>query len=120
MANYYTDNEDLQFYVDRAIQWAPLVESTEYGFRAPDCFRDPQEALDFYRETLTTIGEIAANEIGAKSAQIDHEGNACLADFGLARNLIGDSFLDPGQGHCEDEADDGSAPRKRPAPRRQQ
>ena len=78
MANYYTDNEDLQFYVDRAIQWAPLVESTEYGFRAPDCFRDPKEALDFYRETLTTIGEIAANEIGAKSAQIDHEGNALV------------------------------------------
>ena len=35
---------------------------------------------------------------------IDHEGGACLADFGLARNLIGDSFLDPGQGHCEGTA----------------
>jgi alkylation response protein AidB-like acyl-CoA dehydrogenase len=78
MANYYTDNEDLQFYVDRAIQWAPLVESTEYGFRAPDCFRDPNEALEFYRETLSTVGEIAANEIGAHSAAIDHQGNTLV------------------------------------------
>lgn len=75
MANYYTDNADLQFYVDRAIQWAPLVESTEYGFRAPDCFRETKDAVEFYRETLTVIGEIAANDLGAKSAKIDHEGN---------------------------------------------
>ena len=41
---------------------------------------------------------------------IDHEGGACLADFGLARNLIGDSLFDPGQGHCE-----GTAPYMSPA-----
>ena len=41
---------------------------------------------------------------------MDHESVACLADFGLARNLIGDSFLDPGQGHCE-----GTAPYMSPA-----
>jgi len=41
---------------------------------------------------------------------IDHEGGACLADFGLARNLMGDSFLEPGQSHCE-----GTAPYMSPA-----
>lgn len=41
---------------------------------------------------------------------IDHDGGACLADFGLARNLTGDSSLESGQGHCE-----GTAPYMSPA-----
>ena len=34
MASYFQDNEDLRFYFDRGIDWAPLVELTEYGWRA--------------------------------------------------------------------------------------
>ena len=41
---------------------------------------------------------------------IDHEGGARLADFGLARNLSGDSFMDPSQNHRE-----GTAPYMSPA-----
>ena len=50
MANYYKDNADLQFYVDQWIDWAPLVELTEYRFRAEGGFSSSGEALEFYRD----------------------------------------------------------------------
>ena len=36
MANFYRDNDDLRFYMERGLDWAPLVELTEYGFSDPD------------------------------------------------------------------------------------
>jgi serine/threonine protein kinase len=41
---------------------------------------------------------------------IDHEGGARLADFGLARDWIGDPLSDPAEGQCE-----GTAPYMSPA-----
>jgi serine/threonine protein kinase/Tol biopolymer transport system component len=41
---------------------------------------------------------------------LDGQGNAFLADFGLARALLFDSIMDPSRGHCE-----GTAPYMSPA-----
>ena len=35
MANFYTDNEDLRWYIERGIDWEPLVRTTEADFRTP-------------------------------------------------------------------------------------
>ena len=36
MPNFYADNDDLRFYLERGIDWAPVVEATEFGSRALD------------------------------------------------------------------------------------
>jgi 3-(methylthio)propanoyl-CoA dehydrogenase len=41
MASFLTDNDDLRFYLERGLDWDALVEVTEYGYRAPDCFKTP-------------------------------------------------------------------------------
>ena len=36
MASFYDDNEDLRWYVDTGIDWAPLIELTERRFADAD------------------------------------------------------------------------------------
>jgi len=66
MANFFTDNDDLRFYFDQGVPWAELVELTEYGFRAPDGFKDVEEAKSFYRDVAESFGELAAEGNGAQ------------------------------------------------------
>ena len=73
MANFYDDNEDIRFYVERALDWAPLVDVTEYHHKAPDAFPDVKEALDFYRSVLEMVGGFAAEEVAPHAAEIDRE-----------------------------------------------
>ena len=56
--SFFTDNEDLRFYVDRGIDWAPLVDAVEMGHRAPGAFPSAGEAVVFYREILELVGEM--------------------------------------------------------------
>ncbi len=74
MANFFTDNEDLQFYFTKGINWAPLVEITEYGFGAPDAFKTTDEAVQFYQQVAETVGEFAAKEIAPYATSIDQTG----------------------------------------------
>lgn len=73
MANFFEDNADLQFYVDRAIDWVPLVGLTEYHHRAPDAYPNAKEALEFYRSVFEMVGEFAAEEVAPHAAAIDRE-----------------------------------------------
>ncbi len=73
MANYYDDNEDLRFYVDKYIDWEPLVELSEYKYLAKDGFENASEALEFYQGVLDLVGSFAANEIAPHAAVIDLE-----------------------------------------------
>ncbi|RYE90485.1 MAG: hypothetical protein EOO75_10105, partial [Myxococcales bacterium] len=73
MGNFFHDNDDIRFYLDRGIDWAPLVEVTEYGFRAPDAFASADEAVPFYREMLEAIGALAADEVAPRAARLDRE-----------------------------------------------
>lgn len=74
MANFYTDNEDLQWYVEKGIDWRPIVESIEHGFQLEDGFQNLAEAKDFYREIALMFGEFVADEVAPHSAEIDREG----------------------------------------------
>jgi alkylation response protein AidB-like acyl-CoA dehydrogenase len=74
MASYFTDNDDLRFYMtERGAEWAQLVEISEYGFRTKDGFKGVREALEFYTQVVEMVGELAAEEVGPRAAKIDRE-----------------------------------------------
>jgi len=74
MANFFKDNDDLQFYFDHGIDWEPLIRLTEFDYRAKDAFTEPGEAIEFYREIAEMVGEFTANEIAPHAAKIDKHG----------------------------------------------
>jgi alkylation response protein AidB-like acyl-CoA dehydrogenase len=74
MANYYLDNEDVRFYVERGIDWAPLVALVEQDFALPDGHKTLEEALTFYKEVLELVGQFSAEEIAPRAAEIDRAG----------------------------------------------
>ncbi|RMD99950.1 MAG: hypothetical protein D6812_10585 [Deltaproteobacteria bacterium] len=74
MANFFEDNEDLQFYVEKGIDWAPLVRFAEYDFGEGASFEDVAEGVAFYRDILRMVGEFAAEEIAPRARLIDEVG----------------------------------------------
>lgn len=74
MANFFEDNDDLLFYFERGVDWAPLVALVEHDFQSPGGPADLDEARGTYRDMLSMIGELAADEIAPKAAEIDREG----------------------------------------------
>ena len=73
MANFYDDNDDLRFYVEKYIDWEPLVKITEYDYKVGGGFENLDEALDFYKSVLDLVGNFTANEIAPHSAKIDKD-----------------------------------------------
>jgi alkylation response protein AidB-like acyl-CoA dehydrogenase len=74
MGNFFSDNDDLQYYFERGIDWDALVETTEYGYRTKDGFKNVEEATAFYREVADMVGTLVADEIAPRAAAIDREG----------------------------------------------
>ncbi len=74
MANFFTDNHDLQYYFEKGVDWEPLVRLTEYDFKAPDTYATADEAVEFYRDALTMAGQFVAEEIAPYGAEIDRKG----------------------------------------------
>ncbi|MFO0660895.1 MAG: acyl-CoA dehydrogenase family protein [Polyangiaceae bacterium] len=74
MANYFKDNDDLNFYVNKWIDWAPLVQLTERDFKLKDGHSSVEEAVNFYRESLEMMGEFVAAEVAPIAAKVDREG----------------------------------------------
>ncbi len=74
MANYFTDNEDLHYYFDRGIDWAPLVALLEQDFKGPQAYADLAEAVSAYREIVEMVGSFASDEVAPKAAAIDRKG----------------------------------------------
>jgi len=74
MANFYHDNEDLRFYVEKWIDWEPLVRMTEHDFSYEDGFENTEEAVEFYKEILELVGGFVGDEIDPHVAQMEREG----------------------------------------------
>jgi alkylation response protein AidB-like acyl-CoA dehydrogenase len=74
MASFFSDNEDLLYYLNRGVEWAPLVEVTEFLYRAPNAFKGPAEAVEGYQDVLNLVGEIAAERIAPYAREIDRQG----------------------------------------------
>ena len=69
--NFYEDNPDLQFYMEKYIDWSPLVALTEFDYQSPDGFTALEDALDFYRGILDMLGDFSANEIAPQALELD-------------------------------------------------
>lgn len=73
MANFYKDNDDLQFYVDKWIDWEPLVRITERNFVDPEGHQSLDEAMEFYREILDLVGQFSADEVAPHAEAFDRK-----------------------------------------------
>jgi alkylation response protein AidB-like acyl-CoA dehydrogenase len=74
MANFFKDNDDLQYYFDKGIDWEPLVRITEHDFADADGHESTEEAVTFYREIAEMFGEFVAEEIKPYEKEIDAKG----------------------------------------------
>lgn len=77
--NYYEDNADLRWYVEKGIDWKTLLPYVEWrGFGEEQAeaggYQSVEEALETYQDILTMVGEFAANEIAPHAAEIDEQG----------------------------------------------
>jgi len=73
MASFLDDNDDLRFYLERGIEWEPLVQLTEWGFHRDDGFSSTAEAVEFYGDVLELVGSFAAEAIDPLTAQLDRD-----------------------------------------------
>jgi len=83
MANFFTDNDDIQFLFNH-FDLAEIASAQEDGFaNAEACDyapRDAADAIDNYRRILAIVGEIAGEHVAPRAEQIDHEGNTLNED----------------------------------------
>ncbi len=80
MANFFKDNDDLQYYFDKGIDWDPVVRITEHDFANADGegFSTTEEAVDFYRDIVEMFGQFTAEEIKPYEKEIDEQGIALI------------------------------------------
>jgi alkylation response protein AidB-like acyl-CoA dehydrogenase len=74
MGNFLKDNDDLNWYLDKGIDWDAIVSATELNKASPDAFKTTAEAVAFYRDIANMVGEFSADEIAPHAAEIDREG----------------------------------------------
>jgi alkylation response protein AidB-like acyl-CoA dehydrogenase len=74
MSNYFTDNDDLQFYFQRGIDWEAIASATEHGYRSKDGFSNVAEATEFYRGVAEMVGEFVADQVEPRAKAIDRAG----------------------------------------------
>ncbi len=83
MANFYTDNEDIQF-LFKHIDLGALAAVCEEDFKFAKDFdhapADAQEALQNYELVLNAVGELSGDFIAPRSESIDREGNTLNPD----------------------------------------
>lgn len=71
MPSFYDDNDDLRFYVERAVEWEPIVRLTEVDMQSPDGPASVAEAVQTYREILDLVGTFAAEQIAPHWRALD-------------------------------------------------
>ncbi len=77
MANYFTENRDLQFTLDN-LDMEEIVRlrenDYEYAEKYDNAPVDFEDALDNYRRILKEVGEVCAERIEPRSRTVDEEG----------------------------------------------
>lgn len=76
MANYFIDNQDLQFYFED-FNLKEIVAISEEDYKPKEVNFAPvnyQDAVDNYRNVLEITGDIAANFIAERAADVDNQG----------------------------------------------
>ena len=77
MANFYSDTEDLKFYLNHP-DLKKIVDLKERHFRDKEAFDyapiDYEDAIDSYEKVLEIVGEICDNVIAPNAKSVDTEG----------------------------------------------
>jgi hypothetical protein len=88
MANFYRDNDDIQF-LFRHIDLGALAEICEENFKFAGQFdyapADAKEAVQNYDMVLDALGQLAAEFIAPRAEQVDRQGNILNADGSVTR-----------------------------------
>lgn len=71
MANFFTDNEDLKFYLDKGIDWGPIVKATERGDTSEEAPESLEEAVSLYKDILELVGKFSAEEVAPHVRALD-------------------------------------------------
>ena len=74
LANYHADNDDLLFYLERGVDWAPVVALVEQDYQAPGGYTSRDEAVSAYQDILQMVGTFAAEEVAPHAPAIDRKG----------------------------------------------
>ena len=78
MSNFFTDNSDLQFQFNQlGLEDVIAIREEEYreAARYPWAPTDYADALDNYRRVLEIVGDLTANFVAPRAAEVDVEGN---------------------------------------------
>ena len=95
MANFFSDNKDLQFHLDHPLM-RKIVELKERGFAEKELYdyapQDYDDAMDNYRRVLEIAGEVCGEVIAPNAEGVDHEGPRVVNDHveyasGTVRNM---------------------------------
>ncbi len=95
MANFFSDNKDLKFYLSHPLM-KRIVELKERNFAEKDAYdyapQNVEDALDSYRRVLEITGEVCGDVIAENAESVDHEGPRVVNDHveyaaGTARNI---------------------------------
>ncbi len=95
MANFFSDNKDLQFHLQHPAM-RKIVELKERGFAEKDRYdyapQNFEDAMDSYRKVLDIAGEVCGEVIAPNAEGVDHEGPRVVNDHveyasGTVRNL---------------------------------
>jgi 3-(methylthio)propanoyl-CoA dehydrogenase len=77
MANYYSDNRNLQFHLNHPMM-KKIITLKERNFEEKDKFdfapKDFEDCLDNYDKVMEILGDIAANTIAPLAEGVDHDG----------------------------------------------
>ncbi len=91
MANFYKDNEDIQFLL-KHINTDQIAEYMEQNFKFAEEFdyapADPDEAFQNYQMVLDSVGALSGDFIAPRSESIDRQGNT-LNDDGSVKYADG-------------------------------
>ncbi len=74
MANFFTDNPDLQWQYQHGLMWEELARTSELDYTLPGGHKNLTEARAFYDEVLALVGQLAGEEIAPRAAAIDRAG----------------------------------------------
>jgi len=91
MANFFDDNEDIRFLFDH-LDLSGIATAQEDGFTRHDgpgreyAPLDARDAIDNYRRVLTIAGDVTANSIAPRAADVDVQGNTLNDDGTVTLN----------------------------------
>lgn len=84
--NYFTRNEELQLHFSSLINWDEIIHEYEQGFSDSQEYKKSnnpklemapsnlEEAIEFYREILDSVGDLTGNEVSQEASNFDKEG----------------------------------------------